>query len=342
MTAHSNIIGGSTAGRRIACPGSRILEAAAPEEAPSVHAERGTKLHLAIEAMLSGTQLLTDLTDDDLEALQTAYREFNALVDEDTGFALEVKLPFPGVPGAFGTIDAVVFEDRLNRLTIIDFKFGRTRVSAHDNTQLMFYACCARHKFGHRGIYNLVIIQPLMHTNGSSSTIGNAELDAFEAKVHAALADDTLNVGKHCQWCRASGMCPKQQDFARAALKFGENGESLADALDMIEILEPWIEHVRAKALAHVQSGGVVEGWKLTEGRRSRKWTLDDIGNYLIASGLSEHEVYKRSVISVAEADKRVTLDPDWFVWEPGKPKLAKDEDAASMAAYRRTLEDNG
>lgn len=136
---HSRLVGGSTAGRRIACPASYQQEQLLPPEAfeeESSYAAEGTALHECMEYIM--TNDIIDLEDvvgltfyehtmtQDLvaecivpcvEFLDTLFDE-----DEDMEFMLEVKCPMPGIPGAFGKAD---FVGRLpNRTVVVDYKFG--------------------------------------------------------------------------------------------------------------------------------------------------------------------------------------------------------------------------
>ena len=52
---HSNVVGGSTAKRVIACPGSVKLVQKMPPQPSSVHADRGTMLHDVISRILLDT-----------------------------------------------------------------------------------------------------------------------------------------------------------------------------------------------------------------------------------------------------------------------------------------------
>ena len=52
MAAHSNVVGGSTAKRVLACPGSVALVQQMPPQPSSVHADTGTLLHNTIASIL--------------------------------------------------------------------------------------------------------------------------------------------------------------------------------------------------------------------------------------------------------------------------------------------------
>ncbi len=149
--AHSTIVGGSTAERRILCPGSYQLEQKLPASAKndsSEYADEGTALHEAMAYIL--TNDVTDLDDilgmtfgadpdrnptgyvmtQDLvdHALAPCLNFFDALEDEliesdgDFQFLVECRVEMPGIPNAFGTSD-VIFKTP-KRSGVIDWKFG--------------------------------------------------------------------------------------------------------------------------------------------------------------------------------------------------------------------------
>lgn len=141
---HSSVVGGSTANRRIMCPGSYQLEQKLPAETKdeeSSYAAEGTALHEAIAYILDNDLALEQLDqmvgkefyghtlDRTLvaDALVPAVEFFDKLVDisnKEGGldFELEKRCQFPLVPNAFGTSDLV---GRTNKRSIIlDWKFG--------------------------------------------------------------------------------------------------------------------------------------------------------------------------------------------------------------------------
>lgn len=174
---HSNLVGGSTAGRRLACPGSYQKEQELPAEIKkesSVYADEGTALHECIAHILENDILDIDsligsefygfeMTKKLLaEAIVPAVDFFDQLVDacDDEGglaFVTEKKCQMPGIPGAFGTSDIIGRTDK--RSIIVDWKFGAgvpvyaskveewsedgKPIRETGNPQLMFYARAA-------------------------------------------------------------------------------------------------------------------------------------------------------------------------------------------------------
>ncbi len=149
LEAHSSLVGGSSAERRINCPGSYQLEQKLPPAADksSVYADEGTALHECMAYILTGS--ITDL-DQVLgmtfgvsetspagyvmthelidEAITPCVDFFDALVDEltesdgDFEFVIETRVQMPGIPSSFGTSDLIFKTPK--RSGIVDWKFG--------------------------------------------------------------------------------------------------------------------------------------------------------------------------------------------------------------------------
>lgn len=159
---HSVTIGGSSAGRILACPASYNLTAKMPKSPESSYAAEGTALHECIEYCLTeglvpgeNTELLigkefygTDITADHVrDCIDPALRQFDQLYDElaedgEVTYRLERQVVFPGIPDSFGTLDIIMSSPK--RVVILDWKFGGgVAVSAVENTQMKFYAVAA-------------------------------------------------------------------------------------------------------------------------------------------------------------------------------------------------------
>lgn len=163
---HSDIVGGSTAARRMGCPRSYRLEQLVPkDERGSEYAREGTALHelmaMALRDGLEPTEILPytftasdgswsftvdrDLWDDKGEPALAAFDQFCAKMEAEIGddmhMLVERRVAVPGIPGAFGTSDIIARCGA--ELFVMDWKFGFKTVDATDNKQLMFYAAGA-------------------------------------------------------------------------------------------------------------------------------------------------------------------------------------------------------
>jgi hypothetical protein len=106
-----------------------------------------------------------------------------------------------------------------------------------------------------------------------------------------------------------------------------------AAILPKLELLDTWSRAVRDRALALLQSGGSVPGWKVVEGRSNRRWANPDraLGD-LIARGLDRIAITDekpRGLAVVEKEAKRVQVDiSDLLIKPAGKPTLAPADDA--------------
>lgn len=252
-SAHSQLVGGSSAERFIHCPGARALQAAAPPKAVGEAAHRGSALHHLIDDHLTNpmkpyapTRVILEEAGANGEDLTVEVSQ--AMIDEKIRPALEwfdhqltprqfwseVPLRF-GEPlnDAFGTADILFISD--TRAGIIDWKFGDgVLVSAKDNTQLKFYLAAAvldnpwfAELTTRAGIFTFdaYIVQPRA---GETDIVSHTELTVKElVEFRAALVDakqrlddgdTTLNVGSWCQFCAAQTTCPAWRTRAQDAI----------------------------------------------------------------------------------------------------------------------------
>jgi Protein of unknown function (DUF2800) len=181
MAAHSNIVGGSTAERTLACPASwQAIRALPPTvEQPSRYAEEGTFAHevmsrtlriinhchranmpLDLNVLVGQTIYDREVTRAHIDELILPalfqLRELEQIYADGGEFrlmAIEQGVKFPGIPNAFGTCDAILTND--SHILVVDWKFGqgvpvKAVYPADDgyetlNAQLMFYITAALH-----------------------------------------------------------------------------------------------------------------------------------------------------------------------------------------------------
>lgn len=238
---HSNIVGGSTAGRRLACPASYALEQKVPEEKGNVYANEGTTLHEMMTILLldpgkAPEDILpftfthkdgwTYTVDTDIwEAYGApaldAFLDYMDKVESETGatfeYIVEKKCALPGIDGAFGTSDVIW---RCGNLAgVWDWKFGYGEVKAEDNPQLKFYARAAMDAFPdmfrEAAEIELAIMQPQRSDEPDVWVCYPSELEEFRVELVAAV-EEALTLGeqariargKHCEFARCKAVCP--------------------------------------------------------------------------------------------------------------------------------------
>ncbi len=258
MLEHSHVMGGSTAKRRINCPGSLQAEKASPEQATSEFAIRGSMLHAAMELLLTADPanmteaypLLDELVGQDL-GFGEAYEITTELVADKITPALEAWFTVRDsyewddwfieqrvslesvVPGAFGTTD-LLGKDLQKRLHVLDWKFGDgIVVPVEGNEGLGFYAGSALYDDDEElkefcdditGVV-LHIVQPrvgsdiVLHTWETTEDWIEKLVDQINGAMALARSDDPpLKAGSWCQFCRARVTCSAQQALASMAL----------------------------------------------------------------------------------------------------------------------------
>ena len=295
MAAHSNIVGGSTAKRVIACPGSVALVQKMPPKPSSKYADEGTLLHHVIAAVLetgkppedflgtfyNGVELTEDRLERKLLPALAALDEIDP--DKLMEYDVEKVVGFGHVlPGVFGSADLV---GRIgDRGILVDWKFGDgVAVEAEENPQALFYIAAALHTtttawaFRDAAAIDVYIVQPPYVKKWTTDI---ARVRRFEAELILAVRaaeqpDAPLKTGDHCRWCAAKSVCPlvtgAVERADRVALKT-VNVDDLAAALDKIEVLEGWIKDAREMAQTLLENGVDVPGYKLVAKRATRQW----------------------------------------------------------------------
>jgi hypothetical protein len=321
IAAHSSVVGGSSAGRVLACPGSIPLVQSVPAPPSSPYAEEGTALHEAMAHIL-----LNDLRAYDVEGLRfndhviSGEQVAECIVpcvmafDEIVGnreVDVEVSAPFPGIPGAFGTADVVYYDDEDCLVGIIDWKFGGgVAVDATDNAQLKFYSCAAKAAARNRAPrLRGTIVQP-RHDYAETVTFEPAQLDAFATELLMAVRGrEGLHLGPHCRWCPAKAICPAQHSQLAELGQLSDIAADLPRLLHLADRAEEAITEIRRLALEALEHGQSVPGWKLVAKRATRHWavgqrTLSRRLNKLVGRKLDL--VKPQELISPAQAEKLI------------------------------------
>lgn len=178
---HSDLVGGSSAARRINCPGSYQMEKKLPASdarESSTYADEGTALHECMQYILgnnvvdlddvlgmtfgvsetspAGYVITKELMRDAIVPCVDFFDDLDDKCQSEGGltFLVEQRCQMPGIPGAFGTSDLICRTDV--QTFIVDWKFGAgVPVKAYypdsktgeikPNPQLMFYARAAMH-----------------------------------------------------------------------------------------------------------------------------------------------------------------------------------------------------
>ncbi len=257
MAQHSNVMGGSTASRRIHCPGSYLAEKDHPN-VESEYAIRGSMLHSAMELLLTADpeapedvedlfeqligqelgygdayEITQELVDTKLRPAWEAWQEVMDEYELDDWF-IEQRVSFGDIiPGAFGTAD-IIAKDKQRRLHVLDWKFGDgVAVPVEANFGLGFYAGGALYDEDAElqefcdditGVV-LHIVQPrvgssvVLHTWETTEEWIEILVEQAAAAVALAMQKDAPRTpGDWCMFCKDRVGCPAQQQLATLAL----------------------------------------------------------------------------------------------------------------------------
>lgn len=258
---HSTLVGGSTAARLIACPGSYKLSLQVPDDdRSSIYASEGTALHSCMDYILENDiadaqdvlgkvftadgidfEMTQDLID---ECIAPALEFFDHLMDlaEAEGgavFLVEREVHMPGIPGAFGRCDVIARTDK--RTIILDWKFGGgVYVSPKENAQGQFYGRAAMHSFPDYfeddpdWPVEIMFCQPRLNDLPVGEWIKHArwsttvkELEDFRMTLVRAVAEATgddgrIEDGPHCRFARCRAICPRHLDSAAGMANVAE------------------------------------------------------------------------------------------------------------------------
>lgn len=340
---HSDIVGGSTAKRVIACPASIDMVAKMPKLPSSKYADEGTLLHDAISQILDckatdvvgmiheGITLTQELYDDKIAVALAALDEIDP--DKQMEFAVESSVNFGDLlPGVFGSADLL---GRIGKKAIVlDWKFGNgVAVEATENEQGMFYVAAAMRTPETQWVFEdvdeieIIIVQPPMVKRWVTTPKRIAQ---FEFDLIAAVNGPRTKMatGDHCRWCAAKPTCPMVTGAVDRALKTAlvrVDAEKISEYLTQAELLESWIDSVRVLAYDMLENNVKVPGFKLVAKRGTRQWVNDAAPVDLLGD-----KAYESKLISVAQAEKIIgkkNFPADLAVSVSSGSTLAADSD---------------
>lgn len=221
-------------------------------------------------------------------------------------------------PGCFGTSDATIVSDKV--LVVMDYKAGvGVPVSAVENPQTRLYGLGATVYWQCLYSFDRIenhIVQP-GRDNISVEELSKADLlDWGESiKPNAQLAWEgkgEYDAGEWCQFCPARALCYHRAAKAMSIFQGGLDtpgvipDEEIPKILEVADVAEDWLKDIREYARSQALKGQHWPGFKLVAGRKPpRKWTSEDaVVDQLSRAGYSDDQIYKKSVISVGEAEK--------------------------------------
>lgn len=327
---HSNIVGGSTAKRVIACPASvKLVQQIPSKDTPNEHADRGTLLHNVIADVLEykinpeeylGTKYNDQVLTEELidEKLKPALEAFKEVGFEYTGdnYMVETRVGFGDfLPGVFGSTDIL---GRIgNRAIVLDWKFGDgVLVSAEENEQLLFYAAAAMRTEEAKWVFEgateieCIIVQPpeIRRWVTTPQRVALFEKELRRA-VHESQSEAASMVsGSHCRWCAAKPICPQMTGQVERVMQAKLQAlpiDQIAVQLEQADAIESYIKDLRALATQMIEHGVRVPGYKLVAKRGTRQWVDEnEVHNWYNTHFNNVDDIYERKLKSPAQLEK--------------------------------------
>ena len=359
MTKHA-FLSASASHRWINCPPSAKLCDEIKGKEASPYALEGTDCHelcayLVEKALGKDVKDPTDkLTYYNTEMQNCAEEYCNYVLEQyekakeyakDPMIFIEQRLDFSKyVKNGFGTGDCVIISDEV--LHVIDYKHGLgVLVESEGNTQMMCYALGALDTFGDLYDINrieMTIFQP-RRNNVSTSTISKEELLTWANDVLKPAADlayegkGEFNAGDHCKFCKVKSTCRKRAERNLELAKYDFempptlNETEIAAILPRIDQLISWGNDIKNYALVKAQSGTHYEGFKVVEGRSTRKYSDDTaVATKVMDAGYDPYEKKLLGITAMSSLlgkKKFNELLGDLIYKSPGKPTLVPESD---------------
>ena len=354
-----SLIGGSSLKRAMECPPSvRLTEDFVDED--SIYAKEGSSAHLLLETKIKErygipfdedtsdlefySEEMEDCTDVALNYVSEIYERLKA-EGKHPFIASEVLVDFSDVvPEGFGSSDIVIAYD--GGIYVLDYKHGRgVEVSCEHNPQLMIYAYGSLLMF--ETLYdildiNMVIIQPRLNNISEWSCKKDELVDWAnnEVKPKTTLAYEgkgEFKCGSWCQFCKARHECRHRVEQMLKLEGYVAKDpallttEEIAEILGKIDDLVSWGNDIKDFALTEALKGVNIPGYKLVEGRSTRKYTSEeDVIKAVEGAGL---DPFEKKLLSITELTKRIGKARfielvDKYVYKPaGKPTLVEESD---------------
>ena len=357
MTAHAKLSASGSA-RWLSCTGSVKAESALPNTT-TPYAMEGTAAHELADMCLSDGLSPHDYINQHIagvpvdEEMADHVASYVAYVKSFSGIHFyEVRVDFSEwIPNGFGTSDAIVIDEKLKTVHVIDLKYGKgLPVDADNNSQGMLYALGVLSQYA--WIYDIThvvihIYQPRIK-NYSSWSITATELLKWagwaKQRAEEAIQDDAPRTpsDKACQWCKAKATCKALLDHTHKIIMhdFDELDNVKPDTLterelkvvmDNAKLIKSWLDAVESHIFDKLNNGEAFDGYKLVEGRSSRAWINEEETAKVLSEKLSADEMFKHTLISPAQAEKLLKTQKSILeglvMKSEGKPTLVQSCD---------------
>jgi hypothetical protein len=264
------------------CPARWRMEQAAGLEAQvSEIADRGTRIHTAIETG-KGDDLSADdfaearlIVSHETEAITSWCLEIGAddvqytIREERMWMNIEGKTAFSGKPD----VVHIVGKQGL----VVDYKTGFKRVTdASENPQIAALCVLAAEHHGLESVRGVIIHSKYGVTSADFDSAALMHWKHTLRMMLRNLADESIAPiagEKQCQYCRAFANCPSARKNVAEAFRGELVPMVSARELEVFPLVEKYISERRRLAKIHLKNGGEIDGFALGNPRRICKIT---------------------------------------------------------------------
>ncbi len=305
--------------------------------------------------------IVRDMTDEQFKTFKHPLEDYTGMIeakflaarikDKNAVILIERQLDLSRwAPKSFGTADVIIIANGV--LEIIDLKFGTgIPVSAQGNTQMQMYGLGGYDAYG--DLYDIekvrmTICQPRISNEPSTAEMSVQELLEWGetvAKPKALLAWEgkgEIQPGKHCRWCKVGVQCRKraEENLALEEMDFKNPDllsiDEIGEVLKKGKLVAQWAKTVEDWIFDQIKENKLtVPGWKLVEGRSTRKISnLETATTLLMEAGFVEDEIFETKLAGLTALEKVVgkakltELLSDLIEKPPGAPTLVEESDA--------------
>lgn len=303
MSEHA-ILSPSSAARRVACPGSRALEALYPQSQDSEFAREGTAAHWVASEMLLAAfgfnrvttldefapngEIITQEMIDGAILYRDAIKE---IYDPQYAMHIEKKIDISVIhPDCWGTPDCWFVKG--TELHVFDYKYGHGFVEVFENWQLIEYACGIFYALQDKPLsIHLHIVQPRsFHKNGPvrswlvlADNLRDYTSFLKDAENAATQKYTQLRPTSECTYCSARHACVALQESALRStdltlsnidhnLPASGVGSELRYLKRAAKLLDARITGLEEQALSKIKNGERVPFFRVEETAGRKRW----------------------------------------------------------------------
>ena len=296
--------------------------------APGPLAERGTRIGDRLARyIVEGADPLYWADEDDKAALAYGMSTLDAISAKTEGLDWWAeKFVDSGIADCGGYTDLLCVDDILGHAILAEIKTGRgQRAPAGGNLQVMGYVLGLFND--NQGIESVeaYLVECDRETTSTERFVRDdipmlrhAVKSVIVSAQHATEAD--LKSGSHCGYCKRREQCPRLAEAPGHALALIDGralsaadyasamspetlGETLSRVAPMADIVETYVGALKARAMALLEAGAEVPGWRVKTMGGQRTWT--DAEGAATALSAAGYEV-PAEIPSPAQVEKRL------------------------------------